>query len=36
MIDPEETRDVIAKSLHTLRTKRRKRLVDKHHGNQPL
>lgn len=36
MIDPEETRDVIAKSLHTLRSKRRKRLVDKHHGNQPL
>lgn len=36
MIDPEQTREAIAESLRTLSSKRRHRLVDKHHGNQPL
>ncbi|BDR52314.1 methylmalonyl-CoA carboxyltransferase [Bombiscardovia nodaiensis] len=36
MIDPEQTREAVAGALRTLAFKRRQRLVDKHHGNQPL
>ncbi|NEG96308.1 methylmalonyl-CoA carboxyltransferase [Bifidobacterium sp. SMB2] len=36
MIDPEQTRDVIERSLRLLSTKRRRRLTGKHHGNQPM
>ncbi|BDR55282.1 methylmalonyl-CoA carboxyltransferase [Bombiscardovia apis] len=36
MIDPDQTRESIVDALRTLASKRRKRLVDKHHGNQPL
>ena len=36
MIDPEQTREVIAESLRTLATKRRRSRTTKHHGNQPL
>ncbi|MBT1177791.1 MULTISPECIES: acyl-CoA carboxylase subunit beta [Bifidobacterium] len=36
MIDPEQTRDVIERSLKLLSTKRRHRPTTKHHGNQPL
>ncbi|OZG58700.1 methylmalonyl-CoA carboxyltransferase [Bifidobacterium tissieri] len=36
MIDPEQTRDVIERSLKLLSTKRRHRKTTKHHGNQPL
>ncbi|KAA8831211.1 MULTISPECIES: acyl-CoA carboxylase subunit beta [Bifidobacterium] len=36
MIDPEQTRDVIERSLKLLATKRRHRKTTKHHGNQPL
>lgn len=36
MIDPEQTRDMVASSLRLLRSKQRARLVAKHHDNQPL
>ncbi|AKV56206.1 methylmalonyl-CoA carboxyltransferase [Bifidobacterium actinocoloniiforme DSM 22766] len=36
MIDPEQTREAVVGSLRTLASKRRRRIVDKHHGNQPL
>lgn len=36
MIDPEQTREVIVESLHTLAHKRRIKRTGKHHGNQPL
>ncbi|MDD6373233.1 MAG: acyl-CoA carboxylase subunit beta [Bifidobacteriaceae bacterium] len=36
MIDPEQTREVIVRSLATLRTKKHRRLTTKHHGNQPM
>ncbi|MDD6461625.1 MAG: acyl-CoA carboxylase subunit beta [Bifidobacteriaceae bacterium] len=36
MIDPEQTRQVLIDSLATLRTKKRRRLTGKHHGNQPM
>ncbi|PWG58958.1 methylmalonyl-CoA carboxyltransferase [Bifidobacterium catulorum] len=36
MIDPEQTRDVIERSLRLLATKRRVRRTGKHHGNQPM
>ncbi|XCS43587.1 acyl-CoA carboxylase subunit beta [Gardnerella piotii] len=36
MIDPEQTRDVIANSLKILRSKKRVSRTGKHHGNQPM
>lgn len=36
MIDPEQTRDVIANSLKILRSKKRVSKTGKHHGNQPM
>lgn len=36
MIDPEQTRDVIANSLKILRSKKRVCRTGKHHGNQPM
>lgn len=36
MIDPEQTRDVIANSLKILRSKKRVSRTRKHHGNQPM
>lgn len=36
MIDPEQTRDVIIRSLSVLRGKQRRRPTTRHHGNQPL
>ena len=36
MIDPEQTRDVIANSLKILRSKKRVSKTWKHHGNQPM
>ncbi|MCI1864428.1 MAG: acyl-CoA carboxylase subunit beta [Bifidobacterium sp.] len=36
MIDPEQTREVIARSLTLLSGKRRERHMRKYHGNQPL
>ena len=36
MIDPEQTRDVIANSLKILRSKKRVWRTGKHHGNQPM
>lgn len=36
MIDPEQTRDMVASSLRLLRNKKRTRINTKHHGNQPL
>ena len=36
MIDPEQTRDVIANSLKILRSRGRVSRTGKHHGNQPM
>lgn len=36
MIDPEQTRDIIANSLKILRSKKRVSRTGKHHGNQPM
>jgi acetyl-CoA carboxylase carboxyltransferase component len=36
MIDPEETRDIIAHSLELLKDKKQRRGAPKRHGNQPL
>ena len=36
MIDPEQTRDMIAGSLKLLRSKKRVSRTGKHHGNQPM
>ena len=36
MIDPEQTRDAIAESLHILAHKHRPITAGKHHGNQPM